>query len=802
LPFASSAPSNLHAIMNKPNRRAVPDTDTDPTHLTMATLKESITQLHELVKSNDTTLLACYRRSWHQLQAERGFKPGEMNKILPPKTADIIHTMATSGLPPATMKHVRNLTHSTSCWSLTFCDLYGIFGESIRSQRLLVNLRELRLRCEDFNDAWPVLCEVQTERQTKQRRAPGVKSDAEWQPVDVDICIRRLPATPISTFVASEDKPGARQSGREKAKTLETTDKTPVQNSPAVSQSALPPSASPSVERPRRAPPADFGDITDFGDIFLSERPAKRRRLGDSLSSIEPGWNNENLYNNELTTLTADFDSGDDDDALPPADLENVSQAPQLLKATSSSAQADSTTKAATYNSNGHDSDLHDRETAAVSDASGSTKDIVGMENVTVPETTLAPPVTSDMNTGVRRKTMPQTPPHITTTKLVVEPGPEPRIAASSNAHEIPDTLDVMSLQAAAHALTDRTSQDISSALATLRADKWLNNYAIQQVLQVFNLADNCHIVDPTWVSVSKPNKRVGRRYREQAYLAADDRIKLIIVPLNHGNTHWTLGIINVKTGSVEVYDPLNSPNYTIAAKEALAAFATTITCKMPLSFSFPNEAARQRNTIDCGIYILVHAIYRMYDLPLLGDVHGEIWRYAFECSISTANTKPPKWSPIQEQDTIPKEGRTLRDLLQAARRRLEVVMPTLRARISKLRHLSASCRDVQRLIEAIMPAHERDTKRSDYQNAQEWCTQVPQMPQLPNTEAMLKTMQEHRDHYHKDAQQAQALDAADRGILALHGELCDQLEEASQEKEALATELQRFSELASGAES
>ena len=102
---------------------------------------------------------------------------------------------------------------------------------------------------------------------------------------------------------------------------------------------------------------------------------------------------------------------------------------------------------------------------------------------------------------------------------------------------------------------------------------------------------------------------------------------RLLLVPLNFGNSHWALGVIVMATKRIEVWDSINGGGNEEAARTLLHWLGDEFKNKNPPGASFDADewdvdgrpsspAPQQENYSDCGCFMLANV-----DFFLLGHV-------------------------------------------------------------------------------------------------------------------------------------------------------------------------------------
>jgi len=176
---------------------------------------------------------------------------------------------------------------------------------------------------------------------------------------------------------------------------------------------------------------------------------------------------------------------------------------------------------------------------------------------------------------------------------------------------------------------------DIEKAIKSTIGSQWLNDEAVQRVLQVFE-TDDAHVLDPLLVEDdSSRSKRIQLHGKT-----------IILAPLAQNN-HWTISHIDLSQRRIEYYDSLADSKYAADAEKRLSAFLRSVSVKDNLAdgavepqsvsdWAFCRVVcAIQPNFNDCGIYALVNALHLLARMAPPSKIFAAMWRVLFRVIIS-----------------------------------------------------------------------------------------------------------------------------------------------------------------------
>ncbi|KAM0339750.1 hypothetical protein ACHAPU_010790 [Fusarium lateritium] len=180
----------------------------------------------------------------------------------------------------------------------------------------------------------------------------------------------------------------------------------------------------------------------------------------------------------------------------------------------------------------------------------------------------------------------------------------------------IEDDISMASIDNAAHDALDR-----------IRNGEWLNDIAIENTLQALLALQPIDAVAVNPVTSTLPRALVARLQRP--------RVLSLFLPLYYSN-HWTLFVLFSQSQAVTFYDSLPS-----GTSPGLVARLEGVQQGLLQDFDFDLVAAaeagtaecpRQMNGDDCGVAVVVNALYVLAGRPLPSSHHCDFsfWRQVF----------------------------------------------------------------------------------------------------------------------------------------------------------------------------
>ncbi|SMR64900.1 unnamed protein product [Zymoseptoria tritici ST99CH_3D1] len=175
-------------------------------------------------------------------------------------------------------------------------------------------------------------------------------------------------------------------------------------------------------------------------------------------------------------------------------------------------------------------------------------------------------------------------------------------------------------------------SSDPHFVLEHLRPEQWLSTTGVDELLKLF-APPHVHIVDSGYVGRLLSS---DKEYKPRRNSFAKSR--LLVVPIYDKPYHWCLGIVDRQRREVEFYDPLaRTPDRRSTNWSAkLLVFCKTLPGYQdvgPIEWTLAaaqQDRPIQDDFINCGIFIILHAIRRMHATTQLQLPHLFTARHAF----------------------------------------------------------------------------------------------------------------------------------------------------------------------------
>ena len=182
-------------------------------------------------------------------------------------------------------------------------------------------------------------------------------------------------------------------------------------------------------------------------------------------------------------------------------------------------------------------------------------------------------------------------------------------------------------------------SNDLSGAIGTLDDGQRLSSTAIELTLNTLRFAD-IRIFDPSFFAGDSTYSLI--RIRDE---------KLWVMPLLLSGDHWGLITIENVARTVSFWDPLEDKAHESEARRKVDAFEQFVRTSRAIGCLSESEAfafgdgswafnvqkcPQQDNQIDCGIYTIVFAIYKIVGLTLPESLDVGLWRQLFKHLLQT----------------------------------------------------------------------------------------------------------------------------------------------------------------------
>ena len=638
----------------------------------------------------------------------------------------------------------------------------------------MFNLRRLAKVCPDFVTVHGALKAVQEERWANQLPKSGVRKNEEWQPNDAELVAQRLapsrtvededtiaPLPTQSTFgrgnsrgIRAQSAPLGNTAARSVA--IRSSQHTTAQaGSPTRTPVRL--SRSPSVEIGRKVPALVIPHspfTSPYPDSRWSSVAASRRSSFDEPAAKRLKTDARDaavLENDSASDPHPLHDDEDDDDGggndenanwnLPDDDAPSHDEPNNSVEVDDEAPQHDEPTDSVEAN---NDAPLHD----------GHTNPVNARMSTELPGLHKAMSESRDC-TGAKDE-------------VGVDDKVKIENSRSTSSKALPHVVDLRSTEEEHEVKPDEDVVLATNALHSLRDQSWINDVAIDLVLQGLSVhSDQHHVVTSCLVRPDEPTARTGKRYGPNV-----EGCDMVIVPLCHGRSHWTIGVIHPQSGCVEVFDPLHHDKYIDASEEALCVFASNIACKTPLSFRVAPEVLRQHDSHNCGIYVLVFAVCRMLGVLVPRTTCPSVWRDVFSATI--AATSVPKWthqfatfaiasSEVTHSASVSAKNDPIA-VLEAVLQRASESLPIYKALMASVARRQSEIETAEVIEKIATSPAAGKSQGQEWAEARErlgnWCQHLADMPRIPGSDSLLARMKEQHAQYNRRAVHARFLEA------------------------------------------
>ncbi|KAF4537860.1 uncharacterized protein LTHEOB_11344 [Lasiodiplodia theobromae] len=175
----------------------------------------------------------------------------------------------------------------------------------------------------------------------------------------------------------------------------------------------------------------------------------------------------------------------------------------------------------------------------------------------------------------------------------------------------------------------------VANALRALEGDNWLGEETITSVLALFIPNTGVRIVDIGTVPPDGAWERWASAKDSRVRLRKPD--EMVIVPLfDPQRMHWQLLAFELTRKDVVItaYDSmvLRTDTTELAAR-SIAKFLG-FSPERSLRFRRDPGALQQTNSHDCGIFVIVHALFTIARSSIPTSADGSLWRMFFRCCL------------------------------------------------------------------------------------------------------------------------------------------------------------------------
>lgn len=188
---------------------------------------------------------------------------------------------------------------------------------------------------------------------------------------------------------------------------------------------------------------------------------------------------------------------------------------------------------------------------------------------------------------------------------------------------------------------------DRVGALQSLAPEAWLSATCIEIVLNTIRPM-HCRVIDNTLIpSIQDLDTLLSRPLLQ---LGIETQLWVVI----HHRAHWIMVVVDLESGKVDVFDPLQGHIPHREVSTIVQAFLAYLhkhdkCCDLSWKVSSLN-VCQQSNTFDCGLCILVIALCLVGQHPFPTKVHSLCWRQAFRWLLDPTQVAlwPLDWQSLE----------------------------------------------------------------------------------------------------------------------------------------------------------
>lgn len=146
------------------------------------------------------------------------------------------------------------------------------------------------------------------------------------------------------------------------------------------------------------------------------------------------------------------------------------------------------------------------------------------------------------------------------------------------------------------------TESRLSHLLELQDCGKFVNDAVIKDILTTMHIRSHCYVFDPIfWAGTLF--ETLGKKSMHQFN---NPMIDVVLMPINETQTHWSLGIIDLRLGVVSFYTSLKGRSYFPSFKNKLIPLLAKQTPNIEYQFvELTGQECQPSTSLDCSIYVL-----------------------------------------------------------------------------------------------------------------------------------------------------------------------------------------------------
>ncbi|KAL8922098.1 MAG: hypothetical protein Q9208_005408 [Pyrenodesmia sp. 3 TL-2023] len=262
----------------------------------------------------------------------------------------------------------------------------------------------------------------------------------------------------------------------------------------------------------------------------------------------------------------------------------------------------------------------------------------------------------------------------------------------------------------------------VGRAIFSLQPHQRLTTTCIELLLRMFNTGD-MRIFDPAYIDCENPQPKPALGIPPN---------QTLLIPLHHrgGDGHWTLAVV-VNNTTAYFYNSWTSLKYTQQAWRAMDVFCRSQSSVPELHPKLELRACRcpqQTNADDCGIFVLVAALYIMAQQPMPDTIDSQSWRPVFQAALDVSRPLSDIEASLRverEEESVSLHGDTNLSNLAAhlLRRRVERVQKTFKTLESQLTNARKTCTIIE-----ILESNRKDVHNGLLVEQNKWAVECARL--------------------------------------------------------------------------
>ncbi|EOD52733.1 hypothetical protein UCRNP2_467 [Neofusicoccum parvum UCRNP2] len=189
-------------------------------------------------------------------------------------------------------------------------------------------------------------------------------------------------------------------------------------------------------------------------------------------------------------------------------------------------------------------------------------------------------------------------------------------------------------------------------ALQQLQDDKWLGDEAMEKIIGPLRTADVAIF------EVASPPTHDWRAWAQSHRLKLLPSQATVLIPLYQPAVrHWVLLHLDLPSASVTLYNSMSAHTDPADARTVGSAIISALGVdadSRAWTFTARSPVPLQDGFLDCGVFVLVFALYALVSRQLPSDIDPRLWRRLFRRALGDVLPDETSWLPVLPQNAQP----------------------------------------------------------------------------------------------------------------------------------------------------